>query len=54
VDAEIVLAARRRGLDIRELPVSFRTNDHRPSFVRPGAILEFVRHMISYRLRGRS
>jgi len=54
VDAEIVLAARRRGLDIRELPVSFRTNDQRPSFVRPGAILEFMRHMLSYRLRGRS
>ncbi len=53
VDAEIVLAARRRGLDIRELPVSFRANEDRPSFVRPGAILEFVRHMLSYRLRGR-
>jgi glycosyltransferase involved in cell wall biosynthesis len=53
VDAEIVLAARRHGLDIRELPVSFRANEARPSFVRPGAILEFVRHMLSYRLRGR-
>ena len=53
VDAEIVLAARRRGLDIRELPVSFRANEDRPSFVRAGAILEFVRHMLSYRLRGR-
>ena len=53
VDAEMVLSARRRGLDIRELPVSFRSNDDRPSFVRPGALLEFLRHMLSYRLRGR-
>lgn len=53
VDAEIVLAARRQGLSIRELPVSFRALETRPSFVRPRAILEFVRHMLSYRLRGR-
>jgi len=53
VDAEIVLAARRCELEIRELPVAFRANDDRPSFVRPGAILEFVGHMLSYRLRGR-
>ena len=45
VDAEIVLSARRRGLAVAELPVVFHRNDERNSFVRPAAILEFIRNM---------
>jgi hypothetical protein len=53
LDAELILAARRAGMKIGEIPVEFRASTARPSFVRPGAILEFARHMLSYRLRGR-
>ena len=52
IDAEIVLAARRLGLEIVEQPVVFRRNDDRASFVRPGALWEFARNMTRYRLRG--
>jgi glycosyltransferase involved in cell wall biosynthesis len=53
LDAELMLAARRQGMRIGEIPVEFRESAARPSFVRPGAILEFARHMLRYRLRGR-
>jgi glycosyltransferase involved in cell wall biosynthesis len=53
IDAEIVLAARRAGMTIVELPVVFLENKERSSFVRLSAIWEFVVHMIRYRLRGR-
>lgn len=53
LDAELVLAARRAGMRIGEISVGFRASEARPSFVRPGAILQFARHMLSYRLRGR-
>lgn len=51
-DAEIVLEAHRLGLSIVELPVVFNRNDERASFVRPGAIWEFIVHMARYRLYG--
>jgi glycosyltransferase involved in cell wall biosynthesis len=51
-DAEIVLEAQRLGLQIVELPVVFNRNDDRASFVRLGAIWEFVVHMTRYRFRG--
>jgi glycosyltransferase involved in cell wall biosynthesis len=51
IDAEIVLAARRNGLRIVELPVRFRENEYRSSFVRPGAIWEFVHNIARQRLR---
>ena len=50
IDAEIILNARRAGLSIAELPVTFNRNDERASFVRPGAILEFVRNMLQRRM----
>jgi hypothetical protein len=50
IDAEIVLEARRLGLTIGELPVVFRANPERASFVKPSAILEFLRNMLRYRL----
>lgn len=54
IDAEIVLEARRLGLSIGELPVVFRENEARASFVKPSAIVEFLRNMVRYRLsRGR-
>jgi glycosyltransferase involved in cell wall biosynthesis len=45
IDAEIVLSARRLGLTVAELPVIFHRNEERASFVRPAAILEFLRNM---------
>ncbi len=51
-DAEIVLAARRMGMTILEMPVVFLSSD-RASLVRPSAILEFLANMILYRIRGR-
>ncbi len=53
IDAEIVLSARRQGLAVAELPVVFHRNEERDSFVRPGAILEFLRNMARQRLRRR-
>jgi glycosyltransferase involved in cell wall biosynthesis len=48
-DAEIVIQASRQGMRIGEIPVIFRQNFDRRSFVRPGAILEFVRNMARHR-----
>jgi glycosyltransferase involved in cell wall biosynthesis len=53
IDAEIVLGARRAGLTIVELPVTFNRNEERASFVRPEAILEFLRNMVRTRFRRR-
>jgi glycosyltransferase involved in cell wall biosynthesis len=53
IDAEIVLAARRAGLRIGELPVVFNRNEERASFVRADAILEFLRNMARTWLRRR-
>jgi glycosyltransferase involved in cell wall biosynthesis len=50
IDAEIVLEARRLGLRIGEMPVVFRRNDLRPSFVQPAAVLEFLRNMLARRV----
>jgi glycosyltransferase involved in cell wall biosynthesis len=51
IDAEIVLGARRQGLEIAELPVVFNRNEERQSLVRPSAIWEFLRNMARYRFR---
>ena len=51
IDAEIVLAARRAGLRVNELPVVFNRNEERASFVRASAILEFVRNMARARAK---
>jgi glycosyltransferase involved in cell wall biosynthesis len=50
IDAEIVLAARRAGLQIEEMPVVFLANPERSSFVKPSAIWEFVKNMLRYRI----
>jgi len=48
-DAEIVIRARELGLKIGETPVHFSINDHRGSFVKPKAILEFTSNLLRYR-----
>jgi glycosyltransferase involved in cell wall biosynthesis len=53
IDAELVLAARSLGLAIEEMPVVFRENEERSSFVRFSAIAEFVVNMLKARLRTR-
>jgi glycosyltransferase involved in cell wall biosynthesis len=53
IDAEIVLAARRLGLSIEEMPVVFHATE-RASFVRVSAIGEFLVNMVRYRLFGRT
>jgi glycosyltransferase involved in cell wall biosynthesis len=53
IDAEIVLAGRRAGMNIVELPVVFLENKERSSFVRFSSILQFSVHMVRYRVRGR-
>jgi glycosyltransferase involved in cell wall biosynthesis len=50
IDAEIVLEARRLCLRIGEMPVVFRENKERSSFVRMSAIWEFLANMFCHRL----
>ena len=51
IDAELILNCIDLNLRIYEIPVEFHSLGARKSFVKPGAILEFLRHMIDYRLR---
>jgi glycosyltransferase involved in cell wall biosynthesis len=51
IDAEIVIGAQRRGLHVGEIPVVFRENKERASFVKPFAIVEFLVNMVKYRFR---
>jgi glycosyltransferase involved in cell wall biosynthesis len=50
-DAEIVIRARELGLTMGEIPVHFFANDHRASFVKPGAIIEFTSNLFKYRFK---
>ena len=45
IDAEIVLAARRLGLSVAEMPVVFLRNDERTSLMGVGAMWEYIVHM---------
>ena len=49
VDAEIMIRAQEAGLTIGEIPVHFRANDSRGSFVKPAAIFEFMSNLFKYR-----
>ncbi len=51
IDAEIMLEARRANLVVKELPTNFTALEGRASFVRPVALLEFLRNLLKYRLR---
>jgi glycosyltransferase involved in cell wall biosynthesis len=53
IDAELVLAAKRLGLTVEEMPVIFRENEERSSFVKFSAIAEFVVNMLRARMRSR-
>ena len=48
-DAEIIIRARELGLTVGEMPVHFKSNDLRASFVKPTAILEFALNLFRYR-----
>jgi glycosyltransferase involved in cell wall biosynthesis len=48
-DAELVIRARELGFKIGEMPVHFKSNDSRGSFVKPAAILEFTANLLKYR-----
>ena len=52
LDAELILEAHRLGMRVCEFPVVY-SEGVRASFVKPGAILEFARHMLHYRFTGR-
>jgi len=54
IDAELILNCINLNLRIYEIPVEFRALGARKSFVKPGAIVEFLRHMIDYRWREKS
>lgn len=51
IDAEMIIKGSYLGMKIAETPTIFHPNANRPSFVKPRAILEFVRHLIGYRIR---
>jgi len=51
IDAEIIIQARDRGLRVGEIPTSFHGLGGRRSFVRPTAVLEFVRNLAVYRIK---
>ena len=51
VDAEIMIQVRRLKLNFSEIPTQFTKLDSRKSFVKLGAIMEFVVNMILFRLR---
>ena len=50
LDAEMVIKAKRLGLEIGEVPTGFYKCDYRRSFVRPSAIIEFARNLIRARM----
>ena len=51
IDAEIMIRARDLSLNIREFPIPFLPNNSRKSFVRFGAIFEFIFNLIRFRLK---
>jgi glycosyltransferase involved in cell wall biosynthesis len=52
IDAEIMIQARRRHFKIGEIPTTFKgLGDSRSSFVKPGAILEFLKNLIKFRIK---
>jgi glycosyltransferase involved in cell wall biosynthesis len=51
IDAEMMIAARRLGLKVVEVPTSFGRLAGRQSFVRLSAVLEFLRNLARHRVR---
>ena len=50
IDAEIMINVRRRKIKYLEFPVEFEELHGRASFVKVGAIFEFIRNLIKYRI----
>ncbi len=50
IDAEIMIQARRLGLTISEIPTTFQCLEHRSSFIKPQAILEFFANLLWSRI----
>ena len=51
IDAELMLNALHMNLRIYEIPVHFRSLSNRQSFVKPDAVLEFVKNLLWYRFK---
>jgi glycosyltransferase involved in cell wall biosynthesis len=51
IDAELILNCIDLNLRVYEMPVVFHSLGGRKSFVKPSAILQFIRDMIAYRYR---
>lgn len=51
LDAEIVIQARRFKAPFEQIPTVFLRNQSRKSFVRPGAVLEFLKNLAKARCR---
>jgi glycosyltransferase involved in cell wall biosynthesis len=51
IDAEIILRADEMSLRTGEIPIHFSANEHRASFVKPVAILQFITNMLRYPLK---
>lgn len=50
-DAEMMIRAGELGLKIGEIPIHFYSIEGRSSFVKPTAILEFLKNLLKYRFR---
>jgi glycosyltransferase involved in cell wall biosynthesis len=51
IDAEIMINARKLNLKITEIPITFSANESRKSFVKFGAIVEFLLNLIKYKFK---
>ena len=51
IDAEIMINARRLKCKIEEFPIIFYDIDERSSFVKFGAVFEFIINLIKYRIK---
>lgn len=49
IDAEIMICAHELGLKVAEIPIHFYANNLRKSFVKPEAIIEFIRNLWTFR-----
>jgi hypothetical protein len=53
IDAELILNCIDLNFRVYEIPVEFHSLENRKSFVKPVAVLQFLKHMIEYRYRRR-
>ncbi len=53
IDAEMMIRVKQLGLQYIEFPIVFKSNDHRPSLVKAGAIWEFVINLCKFKFSKR-